>query len=225
MRIIVAEDISGCYFSRLNAQSLCIFWEETVATGAVQTILSPEEYISFERKFVPDAETIRHEYVKGRMISMPGASRAHNLISFNIAAELHPQLKGRETEAYISEMRVSSPSTSSYFYPDLVIVSNEPRFEDNQFDTLLNPIVIIEILSPSTEAFDRGEKFSHYRQIESLQEYILVSQDKVNVERYLQKPDEWSYTCFQELNQQVPITSIACELSLKEIYEGVTFPE
>ena len=196
-----------------------------MSIGAAQTILSPEEYISFERKFVPDAETVRHEYIKGKIISMSGASRAHNLISFNIAAELHPQLKGKESEAYISEMRVSAPTTSSYFYPDLVVVCDEPHFEDNQFDTLLNPIAIIEILSPSTEAYNRGEKFSHYRQIESLQEYILVSQDKVNVERFLRKPDEWGYTSFQELNQKVPITSIACELSLEEIYDGVTFPD
>ncbi len=196
-----------------------------MSIGAAQTILSPEEYISFERKFVPDAETVRHEYVKGKIISMSGASRAHNLIAFNIAAELHPQLKGKESEAYISEMRVSSPTTSSYFYPDLVVVCDEPQFEDNQFDTLLNPIAIIEILSPSTEAYNRGEKFSHYRQIESLQEYILVSQDKVNVERFLRKPDEWGYTSFQERNQKVPITSIACELSLEEIYDGVTFPD
>ena len=156
---------------------------------------------------------------------MSGASRAHNLISFNIAAELHPQLKGKESEAYISEMRVSSPTTSSYFYPDLVVVCDAPQFEDSQFDTLLNPIAIIEILSPSTEAYNRGEKFSHYRQIESLQEYILVSQDKVNVERFLRKPDEWGYTSFQERNQKVPITSIAGELSLEEIYDGVTFPD
>ena len=193
--------------------------------GAAQTILSPEEYISFERKFVPDADTVRHEYVKGKIISMSGASRAHNLISFNIAAELHPQIIDREIEAYIGEMRVGSPTIASYFYPDIVVVSQEPTFEDDVFDTLLNPIVIVEILSPSTEAFDRGEKFSHYRQIESLQEYILVSQDKVNVERFLRRPDEWGYTSFQDLNQKVPIVSIECELSLQIIYQGVTFPE
>lgn len=199
--------------------------EETVSIGAAQTILSPEEYISFERKFVPDAETVRHEYVKGKIISMSGASRAHNLISFNIAAELHSQIIDREIEAYIGEMRVGSPTIASYFYPDIVVVSQEPRFEDDVFDTLLNPIVIIEILSPSTEAFDRGEKFSHYRQIESLQEYIIVSQDKVNVERFLRRPDEWGYTSFQDLNQQVPIVSIESELSLQRIYQGVTFPD
>ncbi len=196
-----------------------------MSIGAAQTILSPEEYISFERKFVPDAETVRHEYVKGKIISMSGASRAHNLISFNIAAELHPQIIDREIEAYLGEMRVGSPTIASYFYPDIVVVSQEPRFEDDVFDTLLNPIVIVEILSPSTEAFDRGEKFSHYRQIESLQEYIIVSQDKVNVERFLRRPDEWGFTSFQDLNQQVPIVSIECELSLQRIYQGVTFPD
>ena len=196
-----------------------------MSIGVAQTILSPEEYISFERKFVPDAETVRHEYVKGKIISMSGASRAHNLISFNIAAELHPQIIDREIEAYIGEMRVGSPTIASYFYPDIVVVSKEPTFEDDVFDTLLNPIVIVEILSPSTEAFDRGEKFSHYRQIESLQEYIIVSQDKVNVERFLRRPDEWGYTSFQDLNQQVPIVSIESELSLQRIYQGVTFPD
>ncbi len=196
-----------------------------MATGAAHTILSPEDYISFERKFVPDAETIRHEYVGGKIISMSCASFFHNRIRSNINLDLGNSLEGSGCVVLSNEMRVSSPTTASYFYPDLLVLCDEPEFEDDVFDTLLNPIVIIEILSPSTEAFDRGEKFSHYRQIESLQEYIIVSQDKVNVERYLRKPDEWSYTCFQELNQELPITSIACELSLKEIYEGVTFPE
>lgn len=196
-----------------------------MATSAAQTILSPEEYISFERKFVPDAETVRHEYVRGKIISMSGASRAHNLISFNIAAELHPQIIDRDIEAYLGEMRVCSPTIASYFYPDIVVVSQEPEFEDDVFDTLLNLIVIVEILSPSSEAFDRGEKFSHYRQIESLQEYIIVSQDKVNVERYQSRPEEWGYTSFQDLNQQVPVVSIESELSLQRIYQGVTFPD
>ena len=122
-------------------------------------------------------------------------------------------------------MRVSTPSTLSYFYPDIVVVCDEPRFEDDVFDTVLNPIVLVEVLSPSTETYDRGEKFSHYRQIESLKEYILVSQDRVNVERYLRKPDEWGLTFFQDLNDVLPIASIQCELPLHEIYERVTFPE
>lgn len=196
-----------------------------MSTGAAQTILSPEEYISFERKFVPDAETVRHEYVKGKIISMSGASFFHNRIRSNINLDLGNSLEGSGCVVLSNEMRVSSPTTASYFYPDILVLCDEPEFEDDVFDTLLNPIVIIEILSPSTEAFDRGEKFSHYRQIESLQEYIIISQDRVNVERYLRKPNEWGYTSFQDLNQQVPITSIACELSLEDIYKGVTFPD
>ena len=196
-----------------------------MATGAAQTILSPEEYISFERKFVPDAETVRHEYVKGKIISMSGASFFHNRIRSNINIDLGNSLAGSGCVVLSNEMRVSSPTTSSYFYPDLLVLCDEPEFEDDVFDTLCNPIVIIEILSSSTEAFDRGEKFSHYRQIASLQEYILVSQDKVNVERYQRRPNEWGYTSFQDINQQVPIVSIDSELAVQRIYEGVTFPD
>ena len=115
---------------------------------------------------------------------MSGASRAHNLITGNIFGELRTLLKGSGCETYANEMRVSSPLTSSYFYPDVVVVCEEPRFEDDVFDTLLNPIIFVEVLSPSTEAYDRGEKFAHYRQLASLQEYVLVTQDKVLVEHY-----------------------------------------
>ncbi len=196
-----------------------------MTTVGVQTHLTPEQYIAFERKWIPDAETVRNEYVKGRLISMSGASFAHNVITMNISTALHVQLKGSGCETFANEMRVSSPHTSSYFYPDVGVVCDEPRFEDDVFDILLNPIVIIEVLSPSTEAYDRGEKFSHYRQIESLQEYILVSQDKVNVERYLRNMDEWIFSYYQEFNLQLPLTSIQCEVPLQEIYDRVTFPE
>ncbi len=196
-----------------------------MAISAVQTYLSPEEYITLERKAIPTYHTVRSEYVNGKIVAMSGASRAHNLISFNISGELRNQLKDGGCEAYAGEMRVSTTSTSSYFYPDIVVVCDEPRFEDDVFDILLNPIVLVEVLSPSTEAYDRGEKFSHYRQLESLKEYILVLQDRVNVERYLRIQDEWKYTYCQDLNDVLPISSIQCELPLLEIYERVTFPE
>ena len=196
-----------------------------MAIRAVQTYLSPEEYITLERKTIPKADIVRNEYINGKIVAMSGASRSHNLISFNISGELRTRLKGSGCEAYTNEMRVSTPSTSSYFYPDVVVVCDEPRFEDDVFDILLNPIILLEVLSPSTEAYDRGEKFSHYRQLESLKEYILVSQDRVNVERYLRKQDEWGLTFFQDLNDVLPLASIQCELPLQEIYERVTFPE
>ena len=155
-----------------------------MATRAAQTRLTPEEYIAFERKVLPDGEIIRHEYINGELIAMSGASREHNLITGNIFSELHTQLRGSRCETYANEMRVSTPTTTSYFYPDVVVVCEEPRFEDDVFDTLLNPIILVEVLSPSTQVYDRREKFAHYRHLASLQEYVLVAQDQVRVEHY-----------------------------------------
>ena len=205
-----------------------------MAPPAAQTRLTPEEYIAFERKAPPDSEIIRYEYLNGELIAMSGASRAHNLITGNIVGELHNLLKSSGCETYANAMRVSAPVTSSYFYPDVVVVCEEPHFEDDVFDILLNPIILVEVLSPSTEAYDRGEKFSHYRHLASLQEYILVSQDKVLVERYRrpQKHEtapvtakDWIFTAFQALEDILPLTAIQCELPLQEIYERVTFPD
>ena len=134
-----------------------------MATPAAQTHLTPEEYIAFERKFLPDSEIVRHEYINGELVPVLGANRAHNLITGNIAGELHTRLKGTACFVFANEMRVSIPTAKSYFYPDVGVVCEEPRFEDDVFDTLLNPIVIVEVLSPSTEAYDRDEKFAHYR--------------------------------------------------------------
>ena len=205
-----------------------------MAASAAQTRLTPEEYIAFERKALPDAEIIRHEYINGELIAMSGASRAHNLITGNISGELRTLLRDSRCETYANEMRVSTPTTTSYFYPDVAVVCEEPRFEDNAFDTLLNPIILVEILSPSTEAHDRGEKFAHYRQLPSLQEYILVAQDKVLVEHYRREEKQgtasvsgkdWIFTDFQELEEILPLTSIHCELPLREIYERVPFSD
>ena len=196
-----------------------------MATRAAQTYLTPEEYITLERKALPDAEIVRSEYLDGEIIAMSGASYAHNLITTNISGELRNRLKGSGCVVFANDMRVSIPSATSYFYPDVGVVCEEPRFEDDIFDTLLNPIVIVEVLSPSTEAYDRGDKFAHYRQLQSLQEYILVSQDKVRVDHYVRHAAQWILTDFQKLDQQLPLTSIQCELPVQEIYERVSFPE
>ena len=204
-----------------------------MATPAAQIRLTPEEYIAFEREALPTAEIIRHEYINGELIGMSGASREHNLITGNIFGELHIQLRGSECETYANEMRVSTPSTTSYFYPDVVVVCEEPRFEDDVFDTLLNPIILVEVLSPSTQVYDRREKFAHYRHLPSLQEYVLVAQDQVRVEHYrrqetqrtaLATGKDWIFTDFQELEEILPLPSIHCELPLREIYERITFP-
>lgn len=205
-----------------------------MAASAAHTRLTPEEYIAFERKAFPDATIIRHEYINGELIAMSGASRAHNLIAGNIFGELRAQLRDSECETYMSDMRVSTPRTASYFYPDVVVVCEEPRFEDEVFDTLLNPIILVEVLSPSTEVYDRREKFAHYRQLPSLQEYVLVAQDEVLVEHYRRQEKQgtppvtgkdWIFTDFQELAKNLPLTSIHCELPLREIYERVSFSD
>ncbi len=196
-----------------------------MATAAAQTYLTPEEYITLERKSIPDSEIIRSEYINGEIISMSGASRAHNLITNNISGELRNILKGSGCEVYANDMRVSTPITTSYFYPDVVVVCDEPRFEDDVFDTLLNPIILVEVLSPTTEAYDRGEKFGHYRQLASLQEYVLVAQDKICVEHYRRQEKDWIFTDFQNIEDLLPLISIQCELPLQEIYDRVKFPD
>lgn len=121
-------------------------------------------------------------------------------------------------------MRVSIPTARSYFYPDVGVVCEEPRFEDEVFDTLLNPIVVIEVLSPSTEAYDRGEKFAHYRQLTTLQEYVLIAQDQIRVEHYRRQERQWIFTDFEGTDEMLRLPSIKCELPLQDIYERFTFP-
>jgi Uma2 family endonuclease len=129
-----------------------------------------------------------------------------------------------DCEVHSSDMRVQ-PSPIAYFYPDVVVVCEEPRFEDDVFDTLLNPILLVEVLSPSTEAFDRGEKFAHYRHLASLQEYVLVAQDQMLVEHYRRQEKQWILTDFRTRAEMLSLPSIQCELPLQDIYERVTFPD
>lgn len=191
-----------------------------MSSTAAQTYLTPEEYLAWERK----ADT-KHEYLRGEIIAMSGASRAHSLIVTNISGELYIQLKGGTCEVHTNDMRVRTSPEASYFYPDVAVVCDTPRFEDNTFDTLLNPIVLVEVLSPSTQVYDRGEKFKHYQQLTSLREYILVSQDEVGVERYRRQGTEWQPTEFRSLADVLSLTSIDCELSLADMYRRVEFRE
>ena len=140
-----------------------------MSTTAVPTHLTPEEYITVERK-----ATIKSEYFSGKIIADSGASLKHNLITMNVATELYNQLVEQGCHVFGSDMRVGIGAGASYFYPDVSIVWDTPRFEDDVLDILLNPIVVVEVLSQSTEAYDRGEKFRRYQQLESLQEYILI---------------------------------------------------
>ena len=183
---------------------------------AARTYLTPQEYLAFERK-----ATTKHEYLAGEIVAMSGASFAHNFITGDIFGELRAQLQGRRCKAATNDMRVKVSKTGSYFYPDVVVFCGEPQAEDNESDTLLNPTVIIEVLSPSTEARDRGEKFWHYQQLASSQECVLVSQDRVCVEHYLREGAYWLRTEFRALEDIMPLSSIECELRLRDIYNSV----
>ena len=196
-----------------------------MATKGAQTHLTPEEYITLERKAIPDAETVRSEYINGKIINMPGASFAHNLITNNISGELRARLKNSTCAVFANDMRISIPTAKSYFYPDVGVVCEDPRFEDDVFDTLLNPIVVVEVLSPSTEAYDRGEKFVHYRQLTSLQEYVLISQDQIRIDHYRRQERSWIFTDIEKHDEILQLPSLQCEVPLQEIYERVTFPD
>jgi Uma2 family endonuclease len=178
---------------------------------------TPEEYLTLER-----ASAERHEYFAGEIFAMGGASEPHNLIVTNLVRELSLQLKGRPCRTYANDMRVKVSPTGLCTYPDVVVVCGEARFEDVQRDTLLNPTVIIEVLSKSTEAYDRGEKFEHYRKLASLAEYLLISQDKMHVDHYVRQPDhQWLLSESSAADQRVGLPAIGCELPVAEIYDKV----
>ena len=181
--------------------------------------ISPQEYLALERQ----AET-KSEYWNGRIYAMSGASEAHNLISLNAAVELHTQLKKRPCKVYPSDLRVKVNPTGLYTYPDVSVVCGEAKFDEKRKDNLLNPTVIIEVLSPSTEAYDRGKKFDHYRRLESLQDYLLVAQDSVMILHYARQAgddDRWLLTAYYGLDTVASIESIGCEFPLAEVYDKV----
>ncbi|MDE0315394.1 MAG: Uma2 family endonuclease [Candidatus Poribacteria bacterium] len=191
-----------------------------MSSVAAEKYISPEEYLTAERR----AE-YKSEYIYGEIFAMSGASNAHNIITVEITTELNIQLRQRGCFVYSGDMRVKTKPTGSYFYPDVVVVCDKPRFEDNVFDTLLNPILIVEVLSPSTEVFDRGEKFAHYQELMSLREYILVSQDRMRVEHHRLIETHWVGNTFEAPEDVLKFNSIECELPLKDIYTRISFSD
>jgi Uma2 family endonuclease len=179
--------------------------------------LTAEEYLALERQ-----APYKSEYGNGEVFAMSGASRRHNLIALNIGAELRAQLKQRPCEVYTSDMRVKISRTGIYTYPDVVVVCEEPVFEDAEVDTLLNPTVLVEVLSKSTEDYDRGGKFEHYRTLASLQEYLLVAQERCHVVHYVRQPDHtWLLAETYDMPDGVHLPSIHCDLLLSEVYAKV----
>ncbi|NOT84845.1 MAG: Uma2 family endonuclease [Methylococcaceae bacterium] len=181
-----------------------------------QTHYTAEDYLTLER-----CAFSKSEFHDGQIFAMTGASRKHNLIGVNIARELSTQLKKRPCEAYLNDMRVKAAAARSYHYPDIVVVCGTPQFEDAHVDILLNPTLLIEVLSPSTEAYDRGGKFAHYRKIATLREYLLVTQDQPSIERYVRQGDVWILSEALGLEASIALESIGCVLSLSEVYDKV----
>ena len=180
---------------------------------------TPEQYLALERK-----ADFKSEFCNGFITAMAGASREHNVIAGNLHGEVRAQLKGRPCEVYISDMRVRVGPAGLFTYPDVVAVCGEARFLDDKRDTLLNPTMIAEVLSSSTESYDRGDTFMHFRRLESLREYVLISQDKVLVERFTRQGDEWLLTEFRHLDDTLRLASIDCAVPLREIYARIEFP-
>jgi Uma2 family endonuclease len=181
--------------------------------------VTPEEYLALER-----ASPYKSEYFDGELFAMTGASRRHNLISLNIGAELRAPLHDRPCEVYTNDMRVKVSSSGLYTYPDVVVVCEEPVFEDTAGDTLLNPILLVEVLSKSTADYDRGSKFEHYRTLVSLQEYLLVAQEKPHLMHYVRQSDlTWLLEETHESTGSVHLPSIRCDLALSEVYAKVHF--
>lgn len=181
--------------------------------------ISPEEYLSGER-----AALEKHEYYQGEVFAMSGASLKHNKIFSNLFGEIIIKLKGKRCQPFGSDLRIHIPKNTLFTYPDISIFCDEPNLTDDQFDTATNPSVIIELLSKSTRNYDMGKKFVLYRDIESLQEYILVDTEKIYVEKHIRNADNsWTLTDHKSLEHVFYISTIDEQFSLKDIYEGVSF--
>ncbi len=176
---------------------------------------------------VPAIERIaeyKSEYFNGEMFAMAGGREQNALVAGNLYAALHPQFRARPCRVYMSEMRVRVSEDGLYTYPDVTAVCGEPRFLDDGRDTLLNSNLIVEVLSKSTEAYDRGLKFEQYRKLESLSEYLLLSADRVSVELFTRQPDgRWLLTALTGMQDIVELQSVDCRIALQDVYEKVEF--
>lgn len=179
-----------------------------------QRVLSPEEYLELER-----AANFRSEYLAGETFAMAGASPRHALIVTNLVTALDRQLGDRPCFVFSTDLRLRVSPTGLFTYPDVMVACGEMRFADEQRDTLLNPIVIVEVLSESTKDYDRGSKFAHYRALDSLQVYLLVEQERPHVELYLRQSDgRWILSETDRLDDVLDLAPIGCRLSVAELY-------
>ena len=186
-----------------------------------KSYIEPDDYLAIDSQ----AE-YKSEYFRGEIFAMSGASLRHAEIVTNLVSNLHGQLRKSSCRVYSSDVRVKVAPTGLYTYPDVVIVCGKAQTERKKEDTLINPVVILEILSPSTEAYDRGEKFEHYRTLESLTDYLLVAQNKAKIEHFHRQDDgQWALSESRSIDDTIEIASIECKLALSEVYDKVEFDE
>lgn len=178
--------------------------------------MSPTEYLAWEAE-----QELRYEYVDGEIIAMTGGSIPHNDIALNLYRALYPHLRQRGCRVNVADVKVQGKQNSRYFYPDLVITCNSEDLQAK--DSIQHPLIIIEVLSPGTAGYDYGKKFKYYRQIESLEEYVLIDSESVSVESYQRGEGKlWLYKAYME-GETLQLQSIDVQLSLVDLYEGVTF--
>jgi Uma2 family endonuclease len=187
----------------------------------IRRLYTAEEYLESER-----AAEYRHEFLDGQIFAMAGESLSHSRICANLLGEARAKLKGKPCEALSPNMKIRTSSACLFAYPDLTIFCGKPQFHDVKKDVLTNPQVIFEVLSPSTEIYDRTTKFQRYRMgNDTLTDYVLVSQDKTFVEHFTKQADgDWLYRSFSEMTDVLRIETVDCDLSLSEIYDRVEFP-
>jgi Uma2 family endonuclease len=185
--------------------------------SAQPTFLTPTEYLEIERR----AEQ-KHEYYQGEMFAMAGGTPRHGWIIGNVIGSLWQHLRDKPCRVSPTDVRLRVSPTGLYTYPDVMVVCGEPQHADDQKDTLLNPVVIVEVLSDSTWDYDRGRKFEHYRTLPSLREYLTIAQDRPHVEHWIRIDDNrWQLIELGDLAQTVDLTSVGCPLPLAEIYDKV----
>lgn len=181
--------------------------------------LSIPEYLEFER-----ASEIRHEYLDGVLTAREGLSLDHNRLNVNIAVALGTQLRATDCAVMSSNMRVRVPGAAFYCYPDTLAVCGAVEVEDSHDDTLLNPCVVVEIYSPETEAFDRGDKWAQYQQLTTLRDYVLVAQNRIFVEHFARQDAAWLLRTYEKLDDTLTLTGAPATLQLSDIYERITLP-
>ncbi len=183
--------------------------------------LTANEYLEIERR-----AQLKSEFFNGEMFAMAGGSPQHNIIKENLILELGIRLRGGPCRTLSSDQRVLVNTSGLYTYPDIVVICGPLILDTRDKDTLTNPTAIIEVLSPTTERYDRGDKFRNYQKIESLKEYVMVYQDESLCERFVRQEDSsWALVSFVGLNNSLVFTSVSASIPLADVYAGVTFPD